>query len=121
MLKKNAKRLRQRRLHIRKVLNGTAERPRLVVYRSNRHIYAQFVNDTSGETLSGCSTMTPDLRKQIKPEMTKVDEAKLVGSQIGEIAKSKGIKKVSFDRNGRQYHGRIRALAEAARKSGLEF
>lgn len=120
-VRRKLEQLIKRKRHVRKNLIGTAERPRLTVYRSNRHIYAQLIDDMAGKTLTGCSTMTPELKDSLKAAPKKVDKAKVVGEHIAKLAKDKGIAKVSFDRNGRRYHGRVKALAEGARSGGLEF
>jgi large subunit ribosomal protein L18 len=110
----------RRKLRIRKKVNGTAERPRLTVFRSARHIYAQVINDTTGETLAHASTLSKDLKGTLE-EDNKVAAAKKVGALIAKICKTKKIGKVVFDRNGYMYHGRVGALAQAARDAGLEF
>jgi len=110
----------RRKLRIRKRVNGTAERPRLSVFRSARHIYAQVIDDASGQTLAAASTLSKDLSGQFV-EGTKTDDAKKVGGLIAKLCKEKGITKIVFDRNGYLYHGRISALAQAAREAGLEF
>ena len=107
----------RRKLRIRKKISGTAERPRLSVFRSAKHIYAQVIDDTSGTTLAHASTLSKDA----KSDGTKSDEAKLVGKLIGDLCKAKNVTKVVFDRNGYLYHGRIVALAEGAREAGLDF
>jgi large subunit ribosomal protein L18 len=104
----------RRKLRIRRKINGTAERPRLSVFRSAKHIYAQVVDDVTGKTLAHMSTLSKDVKGP-------ADEAKLVGKSIAASLKSKGITKIVFDRNGYLYHGRIKALAEAAREAGLTF
>src|SRR5262249_60520418 len=109
-----------RTLRIRKKVNGTAEPPRLTVFRSARHIYAQVIDDTSGTTLAHASTLSKDLRGTLE-EDNKVAAAKKVGALIAKICKSKQIDKVVFDRNGYAYHGRVSALAQAAREAGLDF
>jgi len=109
---------RQRRIRGR--LTGTAERPRLNVFRSNAHIYAQVIDDTIGHTLAAASTVDAGLRPQMA-ENTKQEEAKLVGKLIAERALAVGIEQVVFDRGGYKYHGRIQALADAAREAGLKF
>ncbi len=119
--KKNKKRLERRKKHIRKKCFGTAEKPRLVVFRSNKHIYAQVVDDMKQVTITGCSTLTPALKDKLSAALKKTEEAKIVGEHIGAISIEKGITVVTFDRNGRRYHGRIKALAESARAAGLEF
>ena len=110
----------RRKLRIRKKVNGTAERPRLSVFRSARHIYAQVVDDTTGRTLAHASTLSKDLKGTLE-EDKKTDAAKKVGALIAKICKSKKIDRVVFDRNGYLYHGRVSALAQAAREAGLEF
>ncbi len=110
----------RRKLRIRKKVNGTPERPRLTVFRSAKHIYAQVIDDTTGVTLAHASTLSKDLKGQLE-EDNKVAAAKKVGTLIAQICKSKKIVKVAFDRNGYLYHGRISALAQAAREAGLEF
>ncbi len=110
----------RRKLRIRKRIAGDTERPRLSVFRSSKHIYAQVVNDTDGKTLAHASTLSKELKGKLAG-MKKVDEAKAVGKLIGEICKSKKIDKVVFDRNGYIYHGRVKALADAAREAGLKF
>ena len=108
--------MRQRRIrHIRKHLSGTPERPRLRVTRTLKHIYAQIIDDTTGSTLATASSVA------LKIDGGNLAAAKTVGSAIGEAAKAKSIGKVCFDRGGRLYHGRVKALADAAREAGLEF
>ena len=110
----------RRKARVRKKVRGTTERPRLNVYRSNRHIYAQLVDDITSTTLVAASTATKELADAL-PAANKIDVAKKVGQFIGKLAKSKGIKKVVFDRNGYIYHGRVKALADGAREAGLDF
>ena len=110
----------RRKLRIRKKVNGTAERPRLTVFRSTKHIYAQVIDDTTGNTLAHASTLSKDLKGTLE-EDNKVEAAKKVGALIAKICKSKKIDKVVFDRNGYMYHGRVSALAQAARDAGLDF
>ncbi len=110
----------RRKLRIRKKISGTPDRLRLSVFRSARHIYAQVIDDTAGKTLATASTLSKELKGKLDGK-NKSDEAKLVGKLIGELCKTKGIGKVSFDRNGYIYHGRIKALADAAREAGLQF
>ncbi|QWW19247.1 50S ribosomal protein L18 [Schaalia sp. 19OD2882] len=109
---------KRRHLRLRKKINGTAARPRLVVTRSNRHMVAQVVDDTVGHTLVSASSMEPDLASA---EGTKKDKAAKVGALIAERAKAVGITAVVFDRGGNKYHGRVAAVAEAAREGGLEL
>jgi len=110
----------RRKLRIRKNVNGTTERPRLSVFRSARHIYAQVIDDTTGKTLAAASTLSKDLEGKLA-EDNKVEAAKKVGKLIAQVCKDKGITKIVFDRNGSLYHGRVSALAQAARDAGLEF
>ena len=110
----------KRKKRIRKKINGTTQRPRLSVFRSARHIYAQVVDDTAGHTLAAASTIDKEVRGGSKFE-NKVDAAKFVGKLVGERALGKGIKEVVFDRNGFLYHGRIKSLSEGAREAGLVF
>jgi large subunit ribosomal protein L18 len=110
----------RRKLRIRKTVNGSTGRPRLSVFRSARHIYAQVVDDVSGSTLAFASTLSKDLRGMLEND-NKVEAAKKVGALIAKICKSKKIDRVVFDRNGYRYHGRVSALAQAAREAGLEF
>jgi len=98
----------------------TSERPRLTVFRSAKHIYAQLEDALTGRTLGGVSTRSPGLRGEIS-KTGNVTAAKRVGQAIAEVARAKGIEKVVFNRNGFLYHGRVKALAEAAREAGLEF
>jgi large subunit ribosomal protein L18 len=117
-----ANRRLRRKHHVRKRVFGSPERLRLTVFRSLNHIYAQIVDDTVGKTLVAASTVDNELRERIeKTPICKVEQSKLVGSLIAKKAIEKNIKIVSFDRNGFLYHGRIKALAEAAREAGLEF
>jgi large subunit ribosomal protein L18 len=111
----------RRKKRIRKKISGTAIRPRLCVYRSLKHIYAQVIDDERGETLVAASTLSPEIRDQLKSVSGKVAAAKLVGQLVGKKALEKGIQKVVFDRNGYLYHGRVQALAEGAREAGLDF
>ena len=108
----------RRRVHarIRQKVQGSAERPRLNVYRSLNHIYAQVIDDTQGATLASASTVTAKLKKG-----GNLEAAREIGKLVAERAQEKGIKKVVFDRGGYLYHGRIKALADAAREAGLEF
>ncbi len=110
----------RRKLRIRRRIEGTVERPRLSVFRSAKHIYAQVVDDAAGTTLAHSSTLSRDVRTEVT-EVNKLDAAKKVGQAIAKLLLAKGIDKVVFDRNGYLYHGRIRALADAARAAGLKF
>lgn len=110
----------KRKKRIRKRVSGTPERPRLSVFRSSKHIYAQIIDDTTGVTLATASTMTPEIRSAQK-EGGKTGVAKLVGKALAERARDKGISKVAMDTNGFRYHGRVKALSEGAREHGLDF
>ncbi len=111
----------RRHIRLRKKLSGTAERPRLSVYKSLHHIYAQLIDDVQGKTLLSASTVDPEVRTQINGYGGNIESAKLVGKLIAQTAQDKGIKQVVFDRGGYKFHGRVAALAEAARENGLEF
>ncbi len=112
----------KRKQRIRRKLSGTAERPRLTVFKSTKHIYAQIVNDETGSTLLYASDLEPALREELKAEkLKKSDVAAKVGALIARKCLERQIVAVVFDRNGFPYHGRVRAVAEAARKAGLEF
>ena len=115
---KNKLRLRKAR-RIKSRLFGTSERPRLVVYRSHKHIYAQLVDDASGVTLVASSSQKKDLKAKISSAKSKVDVGKSVGMDLADGAKKKQIKSAIFDRNGYLYHGRVKAVAEGARENGL--
>jgi large subunit ribosomal protein L18 len=108
----------RRHLRVRKKIAGTPERPRLVVFRSSKHIYAQLVDDTRGVTLIGASDRTEGIQPEAKG---KTGKSFAVGHLIAVKAKAKGIVRVVFDRGGYQYHGRVKAVADGARKGGLEF
>lgn len=114
---KQASRAR-RQMRARKRIHGSAERPRLVVTRSSKHIFVQVIDDVAGRTLASASTMEADLRNH---SGDKSDKARQVGSLIADRAKAAGVDKVVFDRAGNQYHGRIAALADGAREAGLDF
>ena len=114
----NTKELRRKSIKykIRKIVSGTADRPRLTVYRSNKEIYAQLIDDLKGVTVAYASSLEDGVG-----EVSGVEQAKKVGSKIAEKAKAAGITAVKFDRNGYLYHGRVKSLAEAAREGGLNF
>jgi|ERR1051325_1880620 large subunit ribosomal protein L18 len=114
------KRYQRRRDHVRKMVFGTGERPRLSVYRSSKHIYAQLIDDMSGKTLAAASSVIKDVRGDLK-NGGNIAAAKAVGKAIANRGKAAGISKVAFDRGGRMFHGRVKALAEAAREAGLAF
>ncbi len=119
MLARELGRLRRHR-RVRKRVAGTQDRLRFVVYRSCKHIYAQLVNDLSGMTLVSVSTLDKEIRSKVKVGGT-VGAAQAVGKRIAELALAKGVKQVTFDRGGYQYHGRVKAIADAAREGGLDF
>lgn len=110
----------RRKLRIRKKIFGTSERPRLSVFRSAKHIYAQVIDDTTGRTLAHASTLTEALQGEVT-EANKTDAARAVGRLIARLCKEKNITKVVFDRNGYMYHGRVVALADGAREGELDF
>jgi large subunit ribosomal protein L18 len=110
----------RRKLSIRKRVSGTDERPRLTVFRSSKHIYAQVIDDTKSVSLVAASSISKELAKAGE-EKTKREMAELVGASIAKACLAKGITKVVFDRNGYIYHGRVQALADGARKAGLDF
>ena len=113
---------KRRHIRVRKRLSGTPERPRLNVFRSLNHIYAQVIDDTRGVTLVSASTLDPAIRDSAEiKDKNKTEQAKLVGKLVAERAVEAGINTVVFDRGGYKYHGRVKALAEAAREVGLKF
>jgi len=117
-LDRKVARLRRHR-RVRKKVFGTSERPRLSVFKSIKHIYVQIIDDQSGSTLVSASTLLPDVRDKVTGN--NAETAKVVGAEIGKRALEKNITKVVFDRGGYLYHGRVKALAEAAREAGLKF
>ncbi len=118
--KHNDNRLKKK-IRIRKKIRGTPERPRLVVFRSARHAYAQIVDDLSAKTLVSVSTLAKDVQEDLKKAKTPIEKFKLIGVAAAKKALEKNIKEVVFDRNGYLYHGRVKALAEGAREGGLKF
>ncbi|NOY05141.1 MAG: 50S ribosomal protein L18 [Chlorobi bacterium] len=124
-MKKGNLRLKKRRLrrkyHIRRKIRGTAERPRLVVYRSLNHIYAQLVDDQAGRTLASFSSNSRDFKERLASVKGKINVASAVGKELARKALEKEITKVVFDRNGYLFHGRVKALADGAREGGLTF
>lgn len=117
MIKQNSKNEKRRKRHfrIRKIVNGTADRPRLSVYRSNKAIYVQLIDDVNQHTLLSANT------KELNLEHANIESAKKLGELVAKKALDKGIKKVVFDRGGYLYHGRVKALADSAREAGLQF
>jgi len=117
---KNKKEYRRLRIkqRIRKIVSGTSDRPRMSVFRSNKQIYVQLIDDANGQTILSASSAEKEL---LDDKINKIDQAKQVGKLIAKKAKDKGIDNVVFDRNGYLYHGRVKSLAEAAREEGLKF
>ncbi|GAB4404678.1 MAG: 50S ribosomal protein L18 [Bacteroidia bacterium] len=120
MAKTSQKELRRDRIRRRLApkVRGTAEKPRLSVFRSNKQIYAQLIDDEAGQTLASCSSQIKDLHLQA---VSKVEQGREVGKKLAQVAREKGIEVVVFDRGGYRYHGRVKALAEGARDGGLKF
>ena len=110
----------RRKLRVRSKISGTSERPRLSVFRSNKHIYAQVVDDETSQTIAAASTVSRDIKGTLA-EDNKTDAAKKVGALVAKICLEKKVARVVFDRNGYLYHGRVKALAESAREHGLKF
>ena len=121
MAKTNMRSARKlRHVRVRAKLSGTQEKPRLCVFRSLNNIYAQIIDDTAGHTLASAGSLDPEIKGQLK-DKNKTESAELIGSLIAKRAVSNGISKVVFDRGGYKYHGRVKALADGARKAGLDF
>ncbi len=120
MSEKSQQARQRRHLRVRQRVVGTPERPRLNVFRSDKHIYAQVIDDSAGHTLASASTVDVQLRSEAAKK-SKTDAARLVGRLVAQRALEAGIRQVVFDRGGYQYHGRVKALADAAREAGLEF
>lgn len=122
MRKNNLKQERRNKIRrrIRSTIRGTAERPRLCIFKSNKHVYLQLINDRESVTLLSVSTQTADLQKTLKDKES-VEAAKIVGKTIAEAAKDKGITKAVYDRSGYKYHGIVKAAAEGAREGGLDL
>ena len=112
---------KRRKQSIRKKIFGMPDKPRLSVYRSSQHIYAQIIDDVNGQSLVAMSTIMPLFKKQATDKMTKIEQSKLVGKLLAEKSKAKNMSKVCFDRNGFLYHGRVKSLADSARENGLQF
>ena len=111
---------KRRHWRVRKRVVGTSQRPRLNVFRSLKHLYAQVIDDIQGHTLVAASTLDPELRDEVKG-LAGTEQAELVGGLLAKRALERGVKRVAFDRGGYKYHGRVKSLAEAAREGGLEF
>ena len=122
MINKTEKKAQTKKRHrrIRKQISGTQEKPRLSFYKSNKHIYAQLIDDIKGHTLLSCSTLQSSIRTQFSKPWS-MESAKKLGELTGKTAVEKGIKKIVFDRGGNRYHGKTAAFAEAAREAGLKF
>lgn len=118
--KKKTKRRNKIRRRIRSTIRGTAERPRLSIYKSNKHVYAQLIDDLGGQTLAAASTQSNEIESEVA-DKTKSEGAKVVGEHLAKVAQDKGIEKAVFDRSGYKYHGVIKSLAEGAREAGLDF
>lgn len=111
----------RRKKSIRRKIHGTPEKPRMSVFRSLNNIFVQLIDDTKGEVLASASTIDKEIKSLITEKMTKTEQSKLIGKVIAERALAKNIQQVVFDRNGYIYHGRVKALADAARENGLKF
>jgi large subunit ribosomal protein L18 len=109
------------KIRIRKKVTGTAERPRVAVFKSLKQVYAQIIDDANGVTLMSASSLSKELSTDIKDAKSKIDKSKIVGKHLAEKAIEKGISEVVFDRSGYRYHGRVQAIAEGAREGGLKF
>jgi large subunit ribosomal protein L18 len=118
---KKVERWQKKKASIRKRVIGTSERPRFTIYRSAKHIYAQIIDDSTGKTLVSVSTISKQLREQLKEVKKPMDVCKMVGKAAAQLALEKNIQAVVYDRNGYLYHGRVKAVADAAREAGLKF
>lgn len=121
ILKNTRERRMRRKTRIRKKVLGTSTRPRLTIYRSLTHVYAQVVDDSKGVTIASASSLSKELREQAKSAKSEMEVCKLVGIAAAKKALEKNVKEVLFDRNGYLYHGRIKAVADGAREGGLKF
>ena len=123
MIKKPSRAIARQKRHykLRRYLAGTAARPRLAVFRSNKHIYAQIIDDDAGKTLTSASTLTEAFKEAKLDSSSNIEAAKAVGAEIARKAKELGIETIVFDRGGYLYHGKVKALADAAREAGLQF
>ena len=122
MISKNTvERKIRKKARIRKKIQGTPNRPRLTVFRSLRHVYAQIIDDSNGKTIVSASSISKDLREQVKSAKSEQEVCKLVGMTAAKLALEQNIKEVVFDRNGFLYHGRVKAVSDGARKAGLIF
>lgn len=121
MIKKKSNSRHRSKIKIRSKISGTAERPRLTVYRSLNNVYAQIIDDANGKTIAFASSLSKEVADEIKNLKGKISKSKIVGSLLAKKAIEQNIKAVIFDRNGYRYHGRIQAIAEGAREGGLKF
>lgn len=122
MIKKNSQeRLLKKKNRIRKKISGTSKRPRFTVYRSQKHIYAQIIDDVAGKTLVTASTLSKDLKAELAKVKSPLEVCKMIGVATAKKALEKNIREVVFDRNGYLYHGRVKAIADGAREAGLKF
>jgi large subunit ribosomal protein L18 len=121
MIKRNTNSRLRSKTRIRKKISGSTEIPRLTIYRSLNQMYAQIIDDSSGNTLAAASSLSKEVLDEIKNTKSKISKSKLVGNLIAKKAKEKNITNVVFDRNGYRYHGRVQAIAEGAREGGLKF
>ncbi len=121
MISRNENSRLRSKTKIRKTISGTAERPRLTVYRSLNHVYAQLIDDATGSTIVSASSLSKELEEEIKNAKGKISKSKIVGILVAKKALEKKITSVVFDRNGYRYHGRIQAIADGAREGGLKF
>ncbi|MDY0081853.1 MAG: 50S ribosomal protein L18 [Ignavibacteriaceae bacterium] len=121
MIKRNNNSRLRSKTRLRKKISGTSEMPRLTVYRSLNQVYAQIIDDSTGNTLVAASSLSKELTEELKNNKGKISKSKLVGSLVAKKALEKKITNVVFDRNGYRYHGRIQAIAEGAREAGLKF
>ncbi len=121
ILELKKERRKRRKKHVRNIVKGSENRPRLSITRSLKHIYAQIIDDVNGKTLVSASTVDKEIKTELKAEMPKIAQAKLIGLALAKRALDAKIETVTFDRNGFLYHGRVKALADSARKAGLKF
>ena len=121
ILKNTVERRIRKKSRIRKKILGTTQRPRLTVFRSLRHVYAQIIDDSNGKTIVSASSLSKELRDQVKAAKSEQEVCKLVGMTAAKLAMEQNIKEVVFDRNGFLYHGRVKAVADGAREAGLKF
>ena len=119
--KKRVLQRRRRKLHIRRKVRGTSGKPRLSVFRSHQNIYCQLIDDSTGKTMASASTLSEHLKGELGKKGGNRAAASAVGKAMGEKARGLGVERIQFDRNGARYHGRVKALAEAAREAGLKF